>query len=206
MQQVSDARMTPIKGAIIGLALDAKMQGTVLAQEVMAEVKAEHGRWVKFAHRVFGMTPDARDAFVAAVKGQVKEIYGNVMEIHGMSKKDAGKEIRSSIVQVSRLVKIAQAANKGASMAGLGAFYGVKDPEHVGYNRVYTYAVAVMKAEVANKGRPVSPIVVKLSKWLAATVESQGKAERTAEVEALDDATVAEVQRIIAKLQPKTAE
>lgn len=206
MAQVTDAKLMPIRGAIIGLALDAKKQGTVLAHEVFAALKQQHGTWVTFAHRVFAFTHDAREAFVASVKTQLQEIMRNNMHTHGMSKKDAGKEVRSSIVQVSRLVKIANAAQKGASLAGCGSFYGIKDPEHVGYNRVYNYAVDYLKAQGANKGRPVSALVTKLHKWLDVAVEVQSKAQRSDEMVALDKATATQLRILIARLTPEATE
>lgn len=205
MANIAEQQMQPMTQAPIGLALDASMQGNVLASEVFATLKQQTGAWVTFAHRVFGLTPDARDAFMKAVKAQLRNIMSENMETHGATKKDMGKEVRSATVQVSKLVKIANAAQKGASLAGLGKAYGVKDPQHIGFNRVYSYAVDYLKAEGSNKGRPVTPLVVKLHKWLDTQLAAL-KAERPDDVKELDDTVQAQLQKLIEKYEPAAPE
>lgn len=207
MQQIAETKALPIVARPVGADVDAKLQGTLLAQEVFATLKGQYGTWTTFAHRVFAMSIEARNAFSESVKGQLKAMRGEVARVnYGADKdKNANREVRVATVQVSRLTKIAEACNKGASMIGLGKFYGVADPQNVGYNRAYDYAVAYLSGVAANKGRPATLLVAKCTKWLETMVKTPAKG-RTDDMAQRDAVFAKALAALIAEHTPADAE
>lgn len=206
---IASEKRTPIQGAPIGAPVDAKVQGLMFYNECMALQRSTFGTWTTLAHKCFALSVEARSEFISHVNNGLKGMRGEVARANydGDEKgKGPKREVSSATVQVSRMRRIATAANKGASMAGLGAFYGVKDPEHIGYNRVYDYVVAFLRGAAANKpGRPAKLLVAKCAGWLANATKGANKTERTKDMIATDKGFREALEALIAEWTPETA-
>lgn len=113
------------------IGMDAKMQGSMLANEVFAECIGEGNKWKGYADRVVRGTTDFRMAFIDAIDKQLKEwrkrnaAVGASMNSAGAivpnndQTKRAAKLVASATVQVSNLRTIARAFNGAASIEGL---------------------------------------------------------------------------------------
>lgn len=204
---IADEKRVPVAATIIGAPVDAKVQGLMFYNECMALTKQHQFSWTSLAHKCFDLSIEARQEFIKHVSKGLKTMREEVANAHynGDAKSPKAKnEVSSATTQVSRMRKIAEAANKGASMAGLGAFYGVQDPENIGYKRVYEYAQAVANAQVPSKGRPVTLLVSKCDKWLAAVTKNP-PANRTEDMAKLDAVFAKKLQALIAEYLPEDA-
>lgn len=132
LQGIAESGAGPVQKqqpATIGL--DAKMAGSMLANEVFAECIGEGNKWKCYADRVVNGTVDFRMAFIDAIDKQLKEwrkrnaALGAELDKTGAiapnkdQQKRAAKLVASATVQVSNLRTIARAFNGAASIEGL---------------------------------------------------------------------------------------
>jgi hypothetical protein len=166
MAAIADSGSLPItKQPLPAEGLDAKMQGNVLADEVMALATMDQNRWHRIAWTIIRMTTDARAAYLKAIKKRLSTAKEAVEEAHGEGAKNEQKMLRSATTQVSNCNTIANAFNAGATIEGLVEFHKVSDPENLGFLKLVEYARTFSKATA---GRKPDPLLVKLHKWLEA--------------------------------------
>lgn len=166
MQQIAETHSVPMKAAPIKPPFDDQMIGNTLANECIALCMSQVGAWNEKAHRLFGLTIEAREQFLVAFRSWIKDKKAELAEIHGdtLDKKRITKALNSATVRVSQLATIAKAINAGMTHSTVAEHFGVTDPENVGIDLLVQLARDIAGASGA--GRKPDAFPVKLSKWL----------------------------------------
>src|SRR5574343_33721 len=150
--------------------LDDKMVGSTMANEVLATIQSHHGTvWKNYAVRLMSMTAEAREAFIEALRNQVKG-WKTANTLDGsVDKKIAAKRVNTAVQYATKLANIATAWDNGATIDGLLGYAtqpGYERPtiDEVGFTIVCEYADTMRKK--SNKGRPSHDLLTKFGKWL----------------------------------------
>lgn len=191
MGRIADEGATPVGGDKLRdqpVALDAKMLGNNLANEVFATVRANAKNiWRGFALRIIGMPTDGRVQFLTSIKEQMRalakasreDVTGVDKEGNpdptGDEKKAARKRVSSATVEVSKLTTIASAWQAQATDEGAMREYTAttgRDAATVAdvpYEWLVQYARQIMASKA---GRTPDPWHVKVMKFFKANPAS----------------------------------
>ena len=191
MSRIADEGATPVGGDKLRdqpVALDAKMLGNNLANEVFATVRANAKNiWRGFALRIIAMPTDGRVQFLTAIKEQMRalakasreDVTGVDKEGNpdptGDEKKAARKRVSSATVEVSKLTTVASAWQGAATDEGAMREYAAttgREPEtlaDVPYEWLVQYARQIMASKM---GRTPDPWHVKVMKFFKANPAS----------------------------------
>lgn len=197
-----------------GVALDDRMTGIMLAQEVYTTAIANAQSYAGYATRIFELTQEARASFIENIKGILADAK-KANTLHGaVDNRTAARRVASATVQVSQLSIIAKAWNAGATVAGMLKYANTKvgkqdkmTADDVGFTIITEYARQYLKANAQGdtRGRGVKPGIEKLAKYVHDLMADPKMVEFWAEHQE-DKAACEKVAVVVAKLAPKTEE
>jgi hypothetical protein len=156
---------------------DDRYVGTMLANEVMATAMLESKTWRSYAMRLIETNMEAREAFLKAIKATLTEARKANRLDDVVDKKTSSKRVASATVEVSKLTKVAEAWNNGATVRGLIEYVNTAnkaqltgaDVGMIGYALIVEYARTFSTSKA---GRTPDTLIVKFGKW----IEQQAKA------------------------------
>lgn len=181
---IEQMKAQPItKATIPAQGRDAVLAGNMLAAEAVATAMTQSNVWHGFAVRVINLTADGRDAFLAAVRGSLKDFAQRNAEaiadttrtgekaITDADRKAARKRLATATVYLSGLSIIAKAWNKGATTEGLIAYFKQATRERhttpaldaIGYTIIVEYARTFSDSKA---GRRADDFKTKLTKFI----------------------------------------
>jgi len=178
METIMNTQSKPMSKAPIRMeSADDRYIGSMLAAEVMAQVKGNSNVWRDFAMRLIGMTVEARTVFINAIKAD-KAAMTKAQTEAGFDAKYSKVNTNSLSVEVSKLTTIANALNSGATVSGWREFTGMQQSnkanapktddemvEHAGYETLVQYARTFSNSKA---GRKADTLLVKLGKFIKA--------------------------------------
>lgn len=170
---------------------DDRAAGNLLAAEVMARVRQQAHDWHGYAVRVIGFTIEAREAFLQAIKADIKDIKAKNV-IGTQDAKAAARLVNSATTNVSELTTIAKAFNGGASVDGLrqwarktinGTDTGpMPKLDQIGKDLIVAYARTFSESKA---GRKADTWAVKLGKFLERNLPSDDDTAGRAQYDAV---------------------
>lgn len=178
MAAIADGAMMPIqKTPLKVMSRSDQMAGMLLAANVLAYNQTVAYGWADFGRELMAMTVEQREAFINAVKAELKEAKKEAVEA-GDDSKAAGKNLSANTVQVSRMTTIGKAFNAGGTVEGLMDFWNQetkaakgKSLADVPFITMYNYARMFTGSKAVNKPEP--GFQQAMAKWLATQAKQE---------------------------------